>query len=294
VTDTDRDPASGGTMSSEGALSGGAPVIPIEPPKGWMSVDLPEVWRYRELAYFFVWRDIKVRYKQSVLGIGWAVVQPLLMMVVFTVLMSRIAGIKTGEVPYPIFSFCALVPWTFFANGLSSAANSLLGGGHMISKVYFPRLIVPAAAVFARLVDFAIAGLVLLGMALAYRLYPGWSLAMVVPLTALTILLALGLGLWLSALNIKYRDVRQAVGFFIRLWMFATPVVYPLSKVPERWRWAMALNPMTGVIEGFRSAFLGAPMPWDLVGASLLIGALIFVTGVHYFKRTEWAFADVI
>jgi len=273
----------------------------IKATSGWAPLDLAEIWEHRGLAYFFTWRDIKVRYKQSVLGIGWAVIQPFVTMVVFTLFFGKLAKIRTGDIPYPIFSYSGLLAWTYFSNALNASGNSLVASGPTITKVYFPRILIPAAATLAYLLDFAIAAVILVGMIVGYyfmpnnfNMLPNAGLLMVFPLTALCFLLALGVGLWLSALNVQYRDVRQALGFIVRLWMFATPIVYPLSMIPKDKQWVMALNPMTGVVEGYRAAFLGQAMPWALIAESLAIALVVFITGAYYFKRMERSFADVV
>jgi len=280
--------------------SAGTPAIPtdflivIEPKRGWVGLDLQEVWRYRELLYFLALREIQLRYKQTVLGAAWAILQPLLAMVVFTLIFSKVAKIPSDGVPYAIFSYCALVPWTYFANALSLSGNSLVGSANLISKVYFPRLIIPGASVLAGTLDFGIAFLVLLGMMLYYGIAPGWGVLLVPLLLLMTMGVALGVGLWLSAMNVQYRDVRYAIPFMIQLWMFATPIVYPLSLVPERYRSLVALNPMAGIIEGYRAAMLGRPFQWDALAMAAVLCVLLLVAGAFYFRRVEKTFADVI
>jgi lipopolysaccharide transport system permease protein len=280
--------------------SAGSPTIPvdflivIQPERGWVGFDLGEVWRYRELLYFLAWRDIKLRYRQTLLGAAWAVIQPLLAMVVFTLFFGKLAQMPSDGVPYAIFSYCALVPWTYFANALSSAGNSLVGSANLISKVYFPRLIVPGASVLAGTLDFGIAFSVLLGMMLYYGIAPSWGILLVPVLFLLTMGTALGVGTWLSALNVEYRDVRYVIPFMIQLWMFATPIVYPLSLVPERYRLLVALNPMAGIIEGYRAALLGRPFQWSALAMSAALCVLLLLAGVFYFRTVERTFADVI
>jgi len=280
--------------------SAGTPAIPtdflivIEPKRGWVGLDLQEVWRYRELLYFLALREIQLRYKQTVLGAAWAILQPLLAMVVFTLIFSKVAKIPSDGVPYAVFSYCALVPWTYFANALSLSGNSLVGSANLISKVYFPRLIIPGASVLAGTLDFGIAFLVLLGMMLYYGIAPGWGVLLVPLLLLMTMGVALGVGLWLSAMNVQYRDVRYAIPFMIQLWMFATPIVYPLSLVPERYRSLVALNPMAGIIEGYRAAMLGRPFQWDALAMAAVLCVLLLVAGAFYFRRVEKTFADVI
>lgn len=269
----------------------------IEPSRGWTSLRLRELWEYRELLYFLAWRDIKIRYKQTALGLAWAVLQPLLTMLIFALFFGRLAGMKSDNVPYPLFAFAALVPWTFFANGLTQSANSLVGSANLIKKVYFPRLVVPISVVLGGLPDFALSFLVLLGMMVYYGIYP--QLVVIIWLLPLLLLLALvtalGCGLWLSALNVKYRDVRYIVGFLTQIWMFATPVVYPASLLPGRWRLVYSINPMVGVVEGFRWALLRTD---TAPGMSIIISAttavLILLTGTFYFRRMEKTFADIV
>jgi len=269
-------------------------LIVIQPKRGWAGFDLGEIWRYRELVYFLAWRDIKLRYKQTVLGAAWAILQPVLAMVVFTLFFGKLAQMPSDGVPYAIFSYCALVPWTYFANALSSAGNSLVGNANLISKVYFPRLIVPGASVLAGTLDFGIAFSTLLGMMLYYGIAPSWGILLVPVLFLLTMGTALGVGTWLSALNVKYRDVRYVIPFMIQLWMFATPIVYPLSLVPERYRLLVALNPMAGIIEGYRAALLGRPFQWDSLAEAVVLCFALLLTGAFYFRSVEKTFADVI
>jgi lipopolysaccharide transport system permease protein len=271
------------------------PVTVIRPSHGWRAVNLSEVWAYRELLYFLVWRDIKVRYKQTAFGASWAVIQPFFTMVIFSLFFGRLAGVPSDGLPYPIFAFAALVPWTFFANGLSMSANSLVGSQELIRKVYFPRLTIPTATVLAGLVDFAIAFVVLLGMMLAYGIVPGLTVLWTLPLLLLALVTSLGVGLWLSALNVQYRDVRHAVPFLTQLWLFATPIAYPSSLLGEPWRTLYALNPMVGVVEGFRWALLGAetaPGPMILVSSAAALALLL--GGAFYFRRMERVFADIV
>jgi lipopolysaccharide transport system permease protein len=269
-------------------------LIIIQPKRGWVGFDLGEIWRYRELLYFLAWRDIKLRYKQTVLGAAWAILQPVLTMVVFTLFFGKLAQMPSDGVPYAIFSYCALVPWTYFANALSNAGNSLVGSANLISKVYFPRLIVPGASVLAGALDFGIAFSVLLGMMLYYGIVPSWGFLLVPVLFLLTMGTALGVGTWLSALNVEYRDIRYVIPFMIQLWMFATPIVYPLSLVPERYRLLVALNPMAGIIEGYRAALLGRPFQWNALAMSAVLCVLLLLAGAFYFRSVEKTFADVI
>jgi lipopolysaccharide transport system permease protein len=235
-------------------ISESLPTFYIEPPKGWASIGLRELWDYRELLYFLTWRDVKVRYKQTALGAAWAIIQPLFMMLVFSLFFGRLAKIPSDGIPYPIFTFCALLPWQLFAHALTESSNSLVANERLITKVYFPRLVVPIAAVLGGLVDFAVAFGILLVMMLYYGIVPTWAIVTLPGFILLAVMTALGVGLWLSALNVKYRDVRYTINFLIQFWLFATPVAYPSSLVPEKWRALYGLNPMAGVVEGFRWA----------------------------------------
>ncbi|MCI0559447.1 MAG: ABC transporter permease, partial [Nitrososphaera sp.] len=238
------------------------PLITICPSPKWAALNLHDLWEYRELLYFLTWRDIKVRYKQTILGAAWAIIQPLSTMLIFTLFFGKLAGIPSEGIPYSIFAYAGLLPWTFFANAVTNSGNSLIGSANLISKVYFPRMIIPGAAVGAGLVDFAIAFTILIGLMIYYGVGVSWSLVMLPPLVLLTTLLAMGVGMWMSALNVKYRDIRYALPFMIQLWMFATPIIYPSTLVPEGWRWLLALNPLTGIIEGYRDALFGREFDW--------------------------------
>jgi lipopolysaccharide transport system permease protein len=267
----------------------------IEPSKGWRSLPLRELWEYRELLYFLTWRDIKVRYKQTVLGAAWAIIQPLFTMLIFSIFFGRLAKMPSDGVPYPLFSFAALVPWAFFANGLNQSANSLVASANLLKKVYFPRLIIPIAMVLAGVVDFILAFAVLLGMAAVYGVRPTTTLFWVPLFLLLALVTSLGVGLWLSALNVQYRDVRYIVPFIIQVWMFSTPIVYPSSLLSEPWRTLYGLNPMVGVVEGFRWALLGVnTSPGPMIAASSLMALIIFVSGAFYFRHMEKTFADVV
>lgn len=275
--------------------AGSVPVVRIEASKGWAALRLHELVEYHELLYFLVWRDIKVRYKQTALGATWAILQPVLTMVVFSVFFGKLARVPSDGVPYPIFSLAALVPWTFFSYGLNQASNSLVGSAQLIRKVYFPRLVVPISSVLAGLVDFVLAFAVLVGMMLWFGVPPTSRCVWLVPLLLLAFATALGVGLWLSALNVRYRDVRHTLPFLTQFWMYATPIAYPSSLLPEPWRALFGLNPMAGVVEGFRWALLGTdttPSPMILV--SSLVAAALLVGGAFYFRRMERTFADVI
>ena len=267
----------------------------IAPSRGWVSLKLGELWEYRELLYFLIWRDIKVRYKQTVLGASWAIIQPLFTMVVFSLFFGQLGKMPSDGIPYPIFSFAALVPWTFFANGLSQSSNSLIGSSNLITKVYFPRLVVPLAAVLSGIADFAVAFLVLLGMMFFFGIVPTLNVLWLPLLFLLALITSLGIGLWFSALNVEFRDVRYLVTFVTQLWLFATPIAYPSSMLPEPWRTLYGLNPMTGVVEGFRWALLGTnSAPGPLIAVSSAVAVVILIAGAFYFRRMERTFADFV
>lgn len=275
--------------------SAALPTMRIAPSKGWVPLKLGELWEYRELLYFLVWRDIKVRYKQTALGAAWAIIQPFLTMIVFSLFFGRLAGVPSDGIPYPIFSFAALVPWTFFANGLSQSSNSLVGSSNLITKVYFPRLIIPLASVFSGIVDFLLAFVVLVAMMLYYGVVPTLNAAYLPLFLLLALVASLGVGLWLSALNVKYRDVRYVVPFITQFWLFVTPIAYPSSLLHQPWRTIYGLNPMVGVVEGFRWALLGTQTaPGPIIAASSAAAVLILVTGAFYFRRMEKTFADIV
>jgi lipopolysaccharide transport system permease protein len=276
------------------SLATSLPKNVIRPSRGWVPLDLRELWAYRELAYFLVWRDVKVRYKQTALGAAWAIIQPFTTMVVFSLFFGRLAQVPSDGVPYPIFSYVGLLPWSYFAGALASASNSMVGNAGLLTKVYFPRLIVPLSSVIAGLVDFAIAFVVLAGMMLYYNIVPTGAVALLPVFLLLAMVTSLGVGLWLAALNVEYRDVRYTLTFLIQFWLFATPVAYPSSLLSEPWRTLYGLNPMVGVVEGFRWALLGAQPPGPMVGVSTLIALLLLVSGVYYFRRMEKSFADVV
>ena len=267
----------------------------IQPTKGWVSLRLRELWDYRELFYFLVWRDIKVRYKQTALGMTWAIVQPIFTVVIFSVFFGRLAKIPSDGIPYPLFSFAALVPWTFFSYGLNQSSNSLVGSANLITKVYFPRLAVPIASVVAGTVDFLLAFVVLIAMMVYYRVPPTTNIVFLPLFFLLTVVTSLGVGLWLSALNVKFRDVRLVLPFLVQLWMFATPIAYPSSLLHGVWRNIYGLNPMVGVVEGFRWALLGVKSPpGTIVYVSAIIAVLLLTGGVMYFRRMEKTFADLV
>jgi lipopolysaccharide transport system permease protein len=267
----------------------------IEPSSGWVPLDLGALWRYRGLLYFLCLRDIKVRYKQTALGASWAIIQPVLTMVIFTIVFGHFAKVPSDGIPYPIFSYCALLPWTFFAYALGQSANSLVANSNLISKIYFPRLVIPIASALAGLVDLAIAFLVLIGMMLYYRIAPTRTLIFLPPFVLLALGAALAVGVWLSALNVQYRDVRHTIPFLTQVWLYATPIAYPTSLITGKLHVVLALNPMTGVVEGFRWALLGK-QGLDTAGL-LLSGTVTIVTligGLFYFRRMERRFADVV
>jgi homopolymeric O-antigen transport system permease protein len=290
--------ATSATEKMENALHeqyfGHEQVTVIEPIRGWHALDLRELWAYRELLLVLTMRDIKVRYKQTVLGAAWAILQPFATMVVFTIFFGHLANMPSDGYPYPVFVYSALVPWTFFANAISSSSNSVAGSAHLVTKVYFPRLIIPLSAIGVGILDFCVAAIILLAMMLFYGV--GWSLNLLMaPVLLLAIMFAaLGVGTWLSALTVSYRDFRYVVPFMVQLWMFVTPVVYPASLVPTQWRWLFYLNPMSGLIEGFRSVFLAKP--FDFLGLAISAGVAIglLLIGVVYFERVERRFADII
>lgn len=271
----------------------GPSVVVIRPSKGLANLNLLELWEYRELLYFLVWRDVKVRYKQTALGVSWAIIQPFFTMVVFSLFFGKLAGVPSDGLPYPIFAFAALVPWTFFASGLSQSSNSLVSSQDLIKKIYFPRLAIPIASVFAGLIDFALAFLVLLGMMLFYGMAPTAQVVWIPALLLLALVTSLGVGLWFSALNVLYRDVAHIVPFTVQFWLFITPIAYPSSLLPEPWRTLYGLNPMAGVVEGFRWSLLGTETaPGPMIAVSALAALCILAGGAYYFRWMERSFAD--
>ena len=282
-------------MSTRAQENVAIPTIVIRPSQGWIALKLKDLWEYRELLYFLVWRDIKVRYKQTALGAAWAIIQPFFSMVVFSVFFGKLAKMPSDGIPYPIFAFSALVPWTFFANGLAQSANSLVDSANLIRKVYFPRLTIPIANVLSGLVDFTIAFVVLLGMMFWYGVAPTARIVWLPLFLLLALVTALAVGLWLSVLNVEYRDVRYTIPFLTQFWMYATPVVYPSSLLSEPWRTIYGLNPMVGVIEGFRWALLGTKTaPGPMIAVSAGAAVLLLIGGAYYFRRMEKTFADVV
>ncbi len=271
------------------------PSVVIRPSRGWIPINFKDLWSYRELLYFLIWRDIKVRYKQTVIGFAWAVIQPVFMMVVFTLFFGTLAKMPSENIPYPLFSYAAVLPWTLFASGITRSSNSLVQDANLIQKVYFPRLLMPLAGILSPLVDFAIAFIILIGLMLYFAYYPGVMMFWILLFLLLELMLALGIGLWLSAINVEYRDVAYAVPFLVQIGLFASPVVYPSTFVPERFQTAYGLiNPMAGIIEGFRWAILGTEPPSYLLIASAAIILIILVSGAFYFCRREAVFADVV
>ena len=270
-----------------------SPVLIIEHSR-WTALELADLWAHRELFYFLAWRDIKVRYKQTVLGASWAILQPLLSMIVFTVLFGRLARVPSEGQPYAIFSYAGLLPWNFFTAAVTNSSNSLVSSNNLISKVYFPRILVPTAAVGAALVDIAIASMMLLAIMPIYGVGFHASLIMLIPLIGLTALTAAALGIWTAALNVKYRDIRYALPFVIQLLMFLTPVIYPISFLPPRWQWVLRLNPLSGIIEGFRDAIFGRPFNWNGLAISALVTLALLLAAAFTFSRMEEEFADII
>jgi lipopolysaccharide transport system permease protein len=269
--------------------------IHLEASRGWVSLRLKELWEYRELLYFLTWRDVKVRYKQTVLGAAWAIIQPFFTMVVFSLFFGRLAQIPSDGIPYPIFSYAALVPWTFFANGLTQSSNSLVMSANLIKKIYFPRLVIPISGVVSGVVDFVLAFVVLLGMMLVYGIVPTTNVVFLPFFLLLAFITALGVGLWLSAMNVQFRDVRYTIPFLTQFWLFATPIAYPSTLLDEPWRTLYGINPMAGVVEGFRWALLDTnTAPGPIIIVSTLTALLLLVSGAFYFRRMEKTFADVV
>jgi lipopolysaccharide transport system permease protein len=270
------------------------PVFVVEPRKFAIHFAVKEWWTYRELLYFLIWRDVKVRYKQTALGAAWAIIQPLLTMLIFTLIFSKVARIDSNGIPYPAFVYAALLPWTFFANAITTSGNSIVNNAHLITKVYFPRLIVPVAAVCAGLVDLAVALPMLVALTMYYQTGLTPNLLLLPMLLLLTTILAIAVGLWLSALNVKYRDVKFAIPFLVQIWMYVSPVVYPSSVVPVKWRILYSLNPFVGIIDGFRSALFGRPFEWRTMGVSLVVTLLLLFYAMREFRKMESSFADII
>jgi len=286
--------ASGTTSRGTLRSAAGGPIVVIEPTTGRVGLRLHEVWAYRELLFFLAWRDVKVRYKQTALGVAWALLQPLLAMMVFTLVFGRLARVPSEGIPYPLFSYAGLLPWTFFANAVTSSGASVVGSAQLITKVYFPRLIIPGAAVAAAMVDFGIALVFLLGLMVAYGVHFSWSLCAVPALVLLTLVLALGVGAWVSAMTVRYRDFRYALPFAMQLWLFVTPVIYPTSMVPRGWQFLLKLNPLTGIVEGYRAALFGGAADGIGLAMAAMVSTAALWIGAKTFRRMERTFADVI
>lgn len=270
------------------------PLIVIQPSRSWKLLSFKDLWAYRELLFFLTWRDVKVRYKQTALGAAWAILQPLFMMLIFTIFFGRLAGVGSSGVPYPLFALAGLVPWTFFSNAITASGNSLVGSSHLITKVYFPRLLVPTAAMLAGLVDFALAFAMFCLLMVYYRVVPTVQVVVLPVLILLTALFALGVGTWMSALNVKYRDVRFALPFLIQLWLFVSSVIMPSSALGPKWRRVLLLNPMSAIIEGYRSALFGLPFDWTALGIASLLTIVVLLYAFYSFARVERSFADII
>lgn len=271
-----------------------SPVKIIRPLDGWMPIDLKELWEYRELVYTFAMRDIKVRYKQTALGAAWAVIQPFMMMVVFTIFFGNLAKIPSEGIPYPLFSYAALLPWTLFSEGITRSTNSMITNANIMTKVYFPRLVMPISGILSPLIDFMIAFIILIAMMLYYGFVPTINIVWLPVFILLALMTSLGVGLWLSAFNVQYRDFQYTLPFLIQLWLFASPVVYPSTLLPDSYRWIYGLNPMAGVIEGFRWTLLGTNPPSTMIAFSFVIVMVVLISGAYYFKRMEKTFADVV
>jgi homopolymeric O-antigen transport system permease protein len=270
------------------------PLVVIQPNQSWKLVSFRDLWAYRELLFFLTWRDVLVRYKQTALGAAWAILQPLFMMLIFTLFFGRLAAVESAGIPYPLFALAGLVPWTFFSNAITASGNSLVGSSHLISKVYFPRLIVPAAAMLAGFVDFALAFLLFIGMMLYYRVGVTAQVLFLPVLIVLTALFALGVGTWMAALNVKYRDVRFALPFLIQIWLFVSSVILPSSALGPKWRRVLLLNPMSAIIEGYRAALFGLPFDWPALGVATVITLAVLAYSIFSFSRVERSFADII
>jgi lipopolysaccharide transport system permease protein len=268
--------------------------ISIQPVNSWSLLNFKEICDYRELLFFLTWRDVKVRYKQTALGAGWAILQPLFMTIIFTIFFGRLAGLESAGIPYPLFALAGLVPWTFFSNSITASGNSLVGSANLITKVYFPRLIVPAAAMLGCLVDFLLGFMMLCLLMIYYRVSLTGQLLFLPVLILLTALFSLGVGTWMSALNVKYRDVRFALPFVIQLWLFVSSVILPSTSIPQKWRWLLMLNPMSGIIEGYRASLFGLPFDWTALGVASVLTILVLVYAIYAFGRVERSFADII
>jgi lipopolysaccharide transport system permease protein len=270
------------------------PLVVIEANKAWVAVNLRDLWTYRELLYFLIWRDVKIRYKQTLLGAAWAIIQPLLTMLIFTLIFSEVAKIDSNGIPYPVFAYAALLPWTFFANALTTSGNSIVGSAHLITKVYFPRLIIPVTAVCAGLVDLAVAFPMLVALMFYYHTGVTMNVLLLPPLVLLTTLLAIAVGTWLSAINVRYRDVKFAIPFIVQIWMYLSPVAYPSSVVPTKWRIFYSLNPLVGIIDGYRSALFGRAFDWKAIIISLVLTLTFLAYASRQFRKMEKTFADIV
>jgi lipopolysaccharide transport system permease protein len=270
------------------------PLFVVEARQSGISFHLKDFWTYRELLYFLIWRDVKIRYKQTLLGAAWAIIQPLLTMVIFTFIFGRVAQIGSEGIPYPVFAYAALLPWIFFANAITSGGNSIVGSAHLITKVYFPRMIIPVASVGAGLVDFGVALPMLAALMFYYQIPLSLNLLLFAPLVLLTTLLAIAVGMWLSAINVRYRDVKFAMPFLVQIWMYVSPVAYPTSVIPPKWRLVYSLNPFVGIIEGYRAALFGRPFDWKILFMSLTVTLLSLAYAAHQFRKMEKSFADII
>jgi len=274
---------------------GNYPTVYLKPSKGWLALNLKEIWRYRELIYFLTWRDIKVRYKQAVLGITWALLQPVLTTAITSIVFGYLLKVSSGAIPYPVFVLAALLPWHLFATSLQKSSQSLVGNANLLTKIYFPRLIIPLASVIAVMVDFVISFFVLILLMVFYKAYPTWQILWLIPLTLLAVVAALAVGLWLSALNVQYRDVQHMVPFIVQIWMYGSPIVYPIETIPAGiWRKLYGLNPMAGVVQGFRWALFGGNPPDLTMLVSVGVVLILFISGLYYFRRMEKTFADVV
>jgi homopolymeric O-antigen transport system permease protein len=270
------------------------PLLVIRPSTNWPSLNLQEVWHSRELLYFLIWRDIKLRYKQTALGAIWAIIQPLLPMLIFTLFFGRLAHVPSNGIAYSLFAYAGLLPWTYFSNAVSNSSSSVVGNANLVTKVYFPRMLIPLSGVLAALVDFFIASAILVAMMIWHRVPLCASQLWIPPILLATTLLAAGTGMLFAALNVRFRDIRFVLPFFVQFWMFATPVIYPASLVPAKWRWLLALNPMAGLVEGFRAALFGTALEWQMLAISTLAATLILIYSAYFFRRAERMFADVI
>ena len=270
------------------------PIVKIRSAPSLLSVDLKQLWAYRELLYFLIWRDLKVRYKQTALGAAWAIIQPFFTMIIFTLFFGNLAHVPSDNIPYPVFVYAGLLIWTFFSNAVSNSGNSLVGNQNILTKVYFPRVIIPTATVGAGLVDFVIAFVILIGMMLYYHVSVTWTVLLVPVLVLFTTLVSLAVGLWVSALNVKYRDVRFALPFLIQIWMFLSPVIYPSSFVPASWRWLLMLNPLTGLIDNFRAVLFAQTINWTSLSLSVGITLVLVIYAAYLFKQMERTFADIV